>query len=162
MSLEIERKFLVKGEYKKYASVFYHISQGYLCKEPSRTVRVRIMNELAFITVKGVTSNNGLTRFEWEKEISVDEAELLLKLCEPFVIKKLRYEINFENHIFEVDEFMAENEGLIIAEIELEREDEVIKIPSWIGEEVTGNKKYYNSYLSINPYKYWDHKTTID
>jgi CYTH domain-containing protein len=78
------------------------------------------------------------------------------------VIKKLRYEINFENHIFEVDEFMAENEGLIIAEIELEREDEVIKIPSWIGEEVTGNKKYYNSYLSINPYKYWDHKTTID
>jgi CYTH domain-containing protein len=156
MSLEIERKFLVQNEafknefYKKTA-----IKQGYLNSDKSRTVRIRITDNAAFLTVKGKSNKTGTTRFEWEKEIDKTEGEQLLLLCEPSIIDKTRFYIKNEHHIFEVDEFYGDNQGLIVAEIELSSEDESFKKPSWLNEEVTGNDKYYNSKLSKNPYKNW-------
>jgi len=129
--------------------------QGYLNSKPERTVRVRIKGEKGFLTIKGKSNDSGMSRFEWEKEIPVSEAELLLKLCEPGTIEKLRYEVSFKNHLFEVDEFLGDNEGLLLAEVELTSEEEEFERPSWLGEEVTGNKKYYNSSLSKFPYKEW-------
>lgn len=152
---EIERKFLLSssGDFKKEATRATKIVQGYLNSDPERTVRVRIKGEKAFLTIKGKSSESGLSRFEWEKEISVGEAEDLLPLCEPGAIEKIRYEIPFGNHIFEVDEFFGNNEGLILAEIELASEEEKFEKPAWLGEEVTGKKEFYNSYLSKHPYK---------
>ena len=152
---EIERKFLLNSskEFKKEARSSTRIVQGYLNSEPERTVRVRIKGEKAFLTIKGKSNESGLSRFEWEKEIPVSEAEQLLGLCEPGVIEKVRYEIPVEKHIFEVDEFFGANEGLILAEVELTSEEEEFKKPEWLGEEVTGRKEYYNSYLSKHPYK---------
>ena len=122
---------------------------------PERTVRVRIKSNKGFITIKGASKDAGLSRFEWEKEIPVAEAEALLLLCEKGVIYKTRFEIKLGNHVFEVDEFYGENEGLIIAEIELNSETETFEKPNWLGSEVTGNNRYYNSYLSTHPYKSW-------
>lgn len=156
MATEIERKFLVSSfEFKQDATNHSRIVQGYLNSSPERTVRVRIKGIEGFLTIKGKSNESGMTRFEWEKKISVPEAEALLKLCEPGSIKKIRYEVNFKNHLFEVDEFYDENEGLLLAEIELSSEEEAFEKPSWLGEEVTGNKMYYNSYLSKFPYKEW-------
>lgn len=154
---EIERKFLISsiGPVKEKAVRHTRILQGYLNSVPERTVRVRIKGEQAFLTIKGKSSESGMSRFEWEKEIPVSEAEALLKLCEPGSIEKLRYEIKYGNHLFEVDEFFGDNEGLFLAEVELSSEAEVFEKPSWLGEEVTGNKMYYNSYLSKFPYKEW-------
>lgn len=153
---EIERKFLLASQdFKNEASSKVRIVQGYLNSDPERTVRVRIKGEKAFLTIKGKSNERGLSRFEWEKEIPVNEAEALLKLCEPGVIEKNRYEIRAGKHIFEVDEFFGENEGLFLAEVELNSEDEKFERPDWIGAEVTGSKEYYNSYLSKNPYKNW-------
>lgn len=153
---EIERKFLLASQdFKNEASSKVRIVQGYLNSDPERTVRVRIKGEKAFLTIKGKSNESGLSRFEWEKEIPVNEAEALLKLCEPGVIEKIRYEIRAGKHIFEVDEFFGENEGLFLAEVELNSEDEKFERPDWIGAEVTGSKEYYNSYLSKNPYKNW-------
>lgn len=153
---EIERKFLVTfNAYKAEAFKSTRIIQGFLNTHEERTVRVRLKGETGFITVKGKATSNGLSRFEWEKEISRDEANSLLKICEPGVIDKIRYEIKVENHIFEVDEFYGDNEGLIIAEIELKTENESFEKPHWLGEEVTGTLKYYNSQLSKHPYKTW-------
>lgn len=153
---EIERKFLLASQdFKNEASSKVRIVQGYLNSDPERTVRVRIKGEKAFLTIKGKSNESGLSRFEWEKEIPVNEAEALLKLCEPGVIEKIRYEIRAGKHIFEVDEFFGENEGLFLAEVELNSEDEKFERPDWIGVEVTGSKEYYNSYLSKNPYKNW-------
>lgn len=153
---EIERKFLLASQdFKNEASSKVRIVQGYLNSDPERTVRVRIKGEKAFLTIKGKSNESGLSRFEWEKEIPVNEAEALLKLCEPGVIEKIRYEIRAGKHIFEVDEFFGENEGLFLAEVELNSEDEKFERPDWIGAEVTGSKEYYNSYLSKNPYKTW-------
>lgn len=153
-TFEIERKFLVKSKHFKKESFRNEIiSQGFLSSIPERTVRVRIKENLGFITVKGIGNKSGTTRFEWEKEIPLQEANDLLKICESGIIKKTRYYIKSENHIFEVDEFLGDNEGLIIAEIELTSEDEFFNIPVWLGEEVTGNIKYYNSYLSKHPFK---------
>lgn len=154
---EIERKFLILNtpDFRQEAFRKTRIVQGYLNSAVERTVRVRIRGEAAFLTVKGQSSSNGLSRFEWEREISVSEAEDLMKLCEPGTIEKIRYEIKFGNHIFEADEFLGENEGLLLAEVELEAEDEKIAKPAWLGEEVTGNKKYYNSYLSKFPFREW-------
>jgi adenylate cyclase len=154
--LEIERKFLVTSDefLTQYFSK-YEIAQGYLSSVPERTVRVRIKDDKAFLTIKGKSSESGLSRFEWEKEIGKVEAEKLLLLCEKGVIKKTRYNIKNENHIIEVDVFYDENEGLIIAEIELKSETETFEKPSWLGEEVTNDERYYNAYLSKKPFKNW-------
>ena len=155
MSQEIERKFLVKGEYQSLAIKSNKIIQGYLSSHPERNVRVRIKEEKGFLTIKGKGNDSGMTRFEWEKEISVEEANDLMKLCEPGVIDKKRFLIPVGMHTYEVDEFYGENEGLTIAEIELSSEDETFEKPEWLGEEVTGDVKYYNSQLMKNPYKNW-------
>ena len=153
---EIERKFLVtSNQFKEEAYQTFSIKQGYLNSHPERATRVRIKENKAFITVKGKSSANGLTRFEWEKQIEVNDAKELLKLCEPGKIEKNRFLIKSENHTFEVDEFYGENEGLTIAEVELENENEEVIFPDWLGKEVTGDKKYYNSALINNPYKNW-------
>lgn len=154
--IEIERKFLVKSnDFKSQAFIQNRIAQGYLNSNPERTVRVRIKGEKGFLTIKGKGNEGGMTRFEWEKEIPVEEALLLLNLCEGGKINKIRFEIKVGNHTFEVDEFFGENEGLIIAEIELSSENESFEKPNWLGEEVTNDERYYNAYLSQNPFKNW-------
>jgi len=150
MPQEIERKFLVKGEYKSLAVNEYHIIQGYISENPS--IRIRIKSDKAYITIKGKLNETGVSRYEFEKEILVDEAKELLLLCRDGKIDKTRYNIQVGNHIFEVDEFHGDNEGLTMAEVELQSENESYEKPEWLGEEVTSNKKYYNSYLSKNPY----------
>lgn len=154
--LEIERKFLVSSsEYKNQAYKSTRIKQGFLSTDPERTVRVRIKGDIGFLTIKGITNNSGTSRFEWEKEIPVSEAESLLKICHEGIIDKIRYEVNVTPHTFEIDEFEGCNKGLIIAEIELKNEKETFTKPNWLGKEVTGKTKYYNSQLSINPFKNW-------
>lgn len=154
--LEIERKFLVTSDsYKKEAFTKKRIIQGYLSSNPERTVRVRIKENKAYLTIKGNSSASGMSRFEWEKEIAVEEANNLLLLCEKGVIDKTRFEVKVGNHIYEVDEFYSENEGLEMAEIELQSETELFEKPNWLGEEVTNDNRYYNSYLSKNPFKNW-------
>tara|TARA_B100000809_G_scaffold110096_1_gene108627 strand:- start:2698 stop:3171 length:474 start_codon:yes stop_codon:yes gene_type:complete len=156
MSLEIERKFLVKNEdFKKEFYQKNQLKQGYLNSDKNRTVRVRISDNRSFLTIKGKSNSTGTTRFEWEKEIDKMEAEQLLLLCEPLIIDKTRFYVKSENHIFEVDEFYGDNEGLIVAEIELSSENESFKKPSWLGKEVTGDKRYYNSSLSKISFKSW-------
>jgi CYTH domain-containing protein len=154
--IEIERKFLVISDaYKAEAFKKTRIIQGFLNTNPERTVRVRLKENQGILTVKGISSNDGLTRFEWEKDISKPEAEALLELCEKGIIDKIRYEVKVENHIFEIDEFFGDNKGLVVAEIELKTEDEIFSKPKWLGVEVTGDSKYYNSQLSKNPYNTW-------
>lgn len=152
MGVEIERKFLVRGDYKSLAHNSEEIIQGYLCVETGRTVRVRIRGDRGYMTIKGPT--NGVTRFEWEKEIPVEEARELLELC-PSVIDKTRYLVNYGGHCFEVDEFHGDNEGLTVAEIELSAEDETFEKPSWLGDEVSHDRRYYNSQLLLKPFKEW-------
>ena len=157
--LEIERKFLVTSDvYKLMAFVKHEIAQGYLNSTPERTVRVRIKDDKGFLTIKGKGNETGMSRFEWEKEIPVSEAKLLLDLCESGVVMKTRFEIKVGNHIFEVDEFYGENEGLVIAEIELQSETDAFETPHWLGLEVTNDNRYYNSYLSKNPFRGWVNK----
>ena len=147
--IEIERKFLVKSDqFKNEAHRKTQISQGYLTKDPSRTVRIRIRDQKGFITIKGKSTESGLSRFEWEKEIPSEEAHQLLQLCLPVIIEKCRYEVKFKNVVFEIDEFIGHHRGLVLAEVELKSENQKIDLPNWIGEEVTGNKNYYNSSLS--------------
>lgn len=154
--IEIERKFLVTSDaYKTEAYRQSRIVQGFLNTHKERTVRVRIQGDKGFLTIKGASSADGLSRFEWEKELPVTECEALLKLCEKGIIEKIRYEINFGNHIFEVDEFFGDNKGLVIAEIELSNEMETFEKPSWLGNEVTEDIRYYNSQLSKQPYIAW-------
>jgi adenylate cyclase len=155
MAQEIERKFLVKGDFKPFASKSTRIKQGYLCSVPERAVRVRIKGVKGFITIKGIGNEEGTSRYEWEKEIPVTEAEDLLKICEPGEIDKTRYLVKAGDHTFEVDEFYGENEGLIIAEIELDSEAENFEKPDWLGEEVTGDNKYYNVMLLKKPFTKW-------
>lgn len=154
--IEIERKFLVTSKaYKQEAQQQNRIVQGFLNTDPYRTVRVRIKGGQGFLTIKGKGNENGTTRFEWEKEIPLKEAEALLKLAEPGAIDKIRYEVKVGDHMFEVDEFFGVNEGLVIAEVELTNEDEYFEKPIWLGPEVTGQTKYYNAQLSKNPFKEW-------
>lgn len=157
MAQEIERKFLVAGDYKSEAYASVRITQGYLSRVPERVVRIRIKGDKGFITIKGTTNDTGLSRFEWEKEIPLADAQSLLKLAEPGVIDKTRHLIKNTDgkHIWEVDEFHGDNEGLIMAEIELESESDLFDKPSWLGKEVTGNKRYYNAFLSEKPFKNW-------
>lgn len=153
---EIERKFLVKdGRYKELAFASSRIRQGYICSGHGRTVRVRIRDTHGYLTIKGPSTNGGLSRYEFEKEITLDEAEHLMALCEPGLIDKTRYLVKSGAHTFEVDEFYGENEGLVIAEVELGSEEEPYEKPDFIGEEVTGDKRYYNSHLRVNPYSLW-------
>ena len=153
---EIERKFLVVSEdFKNEAFKNSRIKQGFLNTDPERTVRLRITGNKAFITIKGKSSKNGLSRFEWEKEIDIDEAEALFELCEPGIIEKTRYLVKAGDFVFEIDEFYGENEGLKVAEIELNKETDTFEKPQWLGREVTGEIKYYNSQLSKKPYKNW-------
>lgn len=154
MGVEIERKFLIKGDFKSQATSSSHIMQGYICRDSGRTVRIRIRDEKAYITIKGPV--NGITRFEWEKEIDMDDAQELILLSIGPVIDKTRWLVPFEGHTFEVDEFHGDNEGLIVAEVELKSADESVIFPQWIGEEVTGDKRYYNSCLTRNPFNTWE------
>jgi adenylate cyclase len=154
MGQEIERKFLIVGEFKSLATKSYRIKQGYLTlKGP--TVRIRTKGDKAYITIKGKTNETGMSRYEWEKEIPIEEALELLELCDERMIDKTRYEVVFENQTFEVDEFYGANEGLILAELELESELDYISKPDWLGEEVTGDKRYYNLRLCKNPFCEW-------
>jgi len=155
MAQEIERKFLVKGEFKAHASGEMRIVQGYLSSVPERTVRVRVKGEQGFITIKGIGSASGASRFEWEKEIPVSEVQELLNLCEPGVIDKTRFLVKQGEHTFEVDEFYGDNQGLVVAEVELASEDEAFTRPDWLGEEVTGDSRYYNAMLMKNPFTTW-------
>jgi adenylate cyclase len=155
MPQEIERKFLVKEGYKQFAFTFTRITQGYLSSVPERIVRVRINGDKGFLTIKGVSSLSGMSRYEWEKEIPVQEARELLLLCDPGIIDKTRYLLQVGKFTFEVDEFYGENDGLVMAEIELSSEEELFEIPLWLGKEVTGDKRYYNSKLAKNPFSKW-------
>lgn len=154
--IEIERKFLVLNTaFISLATTENRIVQGYLNSEPERTVRVRIKGTKGYLTIKGKGNESGTTRLEWETEIPLAEAEKLLSICEKGVIDKTRYEIPFGNHTYEVDIFYGDNEGLIVAEIELDSETETFKKPDWLGQEVTGDNRYYNAYLSNHPFKDW-------
>lgn len=154
--LEIERKFLVTSDaFKSEATHKNHIAQGYLNSHPERTVRVRIKGEIGFVTIKGKGNETGMSRFEWETEIALADAKNLIQLCENGVIDKIRYEVEVGNHTYEVDEFFGDNEGLVVAEIELKSEEETFEKPNWLGQEVTNDERYYNAYLSNNPFKNW-------
>ena len=154
MAKEIERKFLVTGVFMPGVVRSYRISQGYLSSSPGRTVRVRIRDDRGFITIKGPSFDGGLSRFEWEKEITLGEAEDLLALAEPVIIEKTRHLVPAGDgvHTCEVDEFRGATAGLVLAEIELGAQDEAFDRPAWLGPEVTGDRRYYNSYLSRHPY----------
>lgn len=155
MGYEIERKFLVDGDYKSHAFKSFLIRQGYLSLSGTSVIRVRIKGEKAFVTIKSALAEGKIKRHEWEYEIPVADAEEMLQLCEDGVIDKRRYLVQAGPHTFEVDEFYGQNEGLLIAELELETEDEPFEKPEWLGPEVTGNVRYYNSFLSIHPYTEW-------
>lgn len=156
MNLEIERKFLVlNNSFKEAAYQKNYIKQGFLNSDKERVVRVRIKDDKAYLTIKGKSNASGTTRFEWEKEISTEEANQLFNLCEPGIIEKYRYLVKIGKHVFEVDEFFGDNEGLLIAEVELSSENEAFNKPTWLGKEVTGDIKYYNSNLSKLPFKNW-------
>ena len=153
---EIERKFLVRkdGSYKAMASSHSHIRQGYMaCK--GATVRIRLRDDKAYLTIKGPSRNGGMSRFEFEREILVEEADEMFKLCVGGVIDKTRWIVPYEGHIIEVDEFHGINDGLLFAEVELKTEDEHFEKPPFLGPEVTGNRHYYNSHLLVNPYPQW-------
>lgn len=155
MAQEIERKFLINGDYNNMVINKNRITQGYLSSTPGRTVRIRIQDKKGFITIKGMSSSSGLSRYEWEKEIPLEEANELLKLCESGIIDKTRSLVKAGKHTYEVDHFWGDNEGLVVAEIELNSETESFIKPTWLGMEVTGDQKYYNASLSKNPYCKW-------
>lgn len=155
MAQEIERKFLVEGSFRELAFAHSRITQGYICSEKGRTVRVRIRDEKGYLTIKGPSLNGGLSRYEFETEIPKEDAQNLLKLCGNVFIDKTRWLVKSGKHTFEVDEFYGDNQGLIVAEVELAYEDEPYEKPAFIGREVTGDRKYYNSQLLRLPFKYW-------
>ena len=156
MSIEIERKFLVaSNDYKKESYQKNYIKQGFLNSDKERVVRVRLKDNIGFLTVKGKSNKTGMSRYEWEKEISKTDAEDLFNLCEKGIIEKYRYLVKTDCHTYEVDEFLGDNKGLVVAEIELSSENEIFFKPNWLDKEVTGIVKYYNSNLSKKPYKNW-------
>lgn len=156
MHIETERKFLVRDDsYKKMETECHRLTQGYICREKGRTVRVRLWDDRAYLTIKGAGSASGMSRYEWEKEISAEDAADLFRLCREGFIDKTRHIVPYGGKIFEVDEFHGENSGLTVAEIELGSEDETFSRPPWLGKEVTGDRRYYNSMLVISPYSDW-------
>lgn len=157
MALEIERKFLVEGDYKSLSISHSRIMQGYICSgRGGRTVRVRLRDEKGYLTIKGPSRNGGLSRYEFEKEITKDEALSLMTLCEPGIIDKVRWLVPMGAHTYEVDEFFGDNAGLVVAEVELGSEEEAYERAPFLGQEVTGDRKYYNSSLRTYPYKDWE------
>lgn len=156
MPQEIERKFLVTGEYKSQAYAQNHIVQGYISSARGWTVRVRIRDDKGYLTIKGASNESGTSRYEWEKEIPLNEAEELMRICEPGIIDKTRYLVRSGKHVFEVDEFYGGNDGLVVAEVELASEDEPFEKPAFIGREVTGDIRYYNSQLMKHPFNTWE------
>lgn len=157
MAQEIERKFLVKdNSYREKAFSSSHIKQGYICSARGRTVRIRIRDGKGYLTIKGASDSSGISRYEWEREIPLQEAEELMSLCEPGMIDKTRFLVRVGQHVFEVDEFYGENQELVVAEVELGSENEDFERPDFLGEEVTGQVKYYNSFLMKNPYTHWN------
>ena len=157
MHIETERKFLVKDDsFKTLATESHRLTQGYICRESGRTVRVRLCDDRAFLTIKGGSNASGMSRFEWEKEIPAEDARDLFLLCQGGIIDKTRYIIPADSgRFFEVDEFHGENAGLVMAEIELGSETESFEQPDWLGAEVTGDRRYYNSMLSAHPFSEW-------
>lgn len=155
MSFEIERKFLVTGDFKSQAYSSSRIRQGYISTVGKATVRVRIRDDKGYLTIKGRSNEAGISRYEFETEVPLQDAEDLMRLCEPGVIDKTRYLVRSGRHVFEVDEFYGDNEGLIMAEVELSDEQEAFEKPGFIGREVTGDRRYYNSHLRTYPYKLW-------
>ena len=153
---EIERKFLVHKDrdFKSRAYAQSRIKQGYIAAKGA-TVRVRMRDNQGYLTIKGPSNDGGLKRYEFEKEISPEEAEQLFKLCEPGIIDKTRYLVRSGSHVVEVDEFYGDNEGLVMAEIELASEDDRPELPDFIGPEVTGDKRFYNKHLRRYPYIIW-------
>ncbi len=155
--IEIERKFLIKGNFKHYSYKSIRIRQGYIVtNDDGRSVRIRIKDDRGYITIKGGGNHNGISRFEWEKEILLDEAQQLLNICNEGIIDKTRYLIKVGHHTFEVDEFYGANNGLLMAELELKSENEPFEKPEWLGDEVTGDIRYYNAYLSQYPFNSWE------
>ncbi len=155
-NMEIERKFLVRGEsYRELADSSSHIRQGYICSGHGRTVRVRIRDQRGFLTIKGPSDDGGLSRYEFEKEITLEEARQLMDICETGVIDKRRYLVKSGQHTFEVDEFYGDNAGLVMAEVELQSEDEPFEKPDFIGQEVTGDRRFYNSHMRKMPFFLW-------
>ncbi len=157
MNIEIERKFLVCGEYKSKAYSHSHIEQGYFDSAPGRTIRVRIRDDKAYLTIKGPSNQAGLARYEFETEVSLEDGRQLMALCRPGRIDKTRWLIKNGKHTIEVDEFHGDNDGLVMAEIELGSEDEEYEKPDFLGKEVTGDRRYYNSHLMRFPYCLWGH-----
>lgn len=157
MHFEIERKFKVVGDFVPFATNYTHIQQGYIASGNGRTVRVRIRDNKGYLTIKGPGGKDGLKRYEFEKEIPLSDAQDLMLICEPGIIDKHRYLVpNTDGvHTWEVDVFHGDNDGLVMAEIELEGEDDEFDIPTWLGDEVTGDRRYYNSHMRKYPYKDW-------
>ena len=156
LMLEIERKFLVLDDsYKALSYSHSHIVQGYICSGRGRTVRIRIRDAQGFITIKGPSVDGGLSRYEFEQEIPLADAEQLMKLCEPGIIDKTRWLVKSGDFTFEVDEFHGDNDGLVMAEVEMQSVDDQPVLPPFIGQEVTGDRRYYNSQLRSNPYCSW-------
>jgi len=155
MATEIERKYLVVGDFSHDIMDACRIKQGYICSQPGKTVRIRISGDEGFLTIKGPSDGRGLSRYEFERKIPLEDAEALFQLCEPGVIDKIRNRVGFDGHIWEVDVFQGVNDGLVIAEIELTSETEEFSLPPWIGKEVTGDRRYYNSMLTKHPYTLW-------
>ncbi|MGI6073719.1 MAG: CYTH domain-containing protein [Fermentimonas sp.] len=155
MGFEIERKFLVKGDFKSKSHASYVIKQGYLSFSATSVTRVRVRDDKGFITIKSQAVIGEIKRSEWEYEIPVQDALDMLKLCDKGLIDKRRFLVEVGSHTFEVDEFYGDNEGLVVAEVELGSEDEYFESPDWLGEEVTGDPRYYNSSLVNCPYKDW-------
>ena len=155
MPQEIERKFLVNDGWRTLAASSSRIAQGYICAEHGRTVRVRIRDGRGYLTIKGPSADGGLSRYEWEKEIPLADAEELMRLCPGGTVDKTRHLVPWEGHTFEVDEFHGENEGLVVAEVELKDPAEPFARPPFLGREVTGDARYYNSQLMRRPYRTW-------
>ena len=154
--MEVERKFMVRGNsYRQLAYASDRIKQGYICSGHGRTVRVRLRGGRGYLTIKGPSLDGGLSRYEFEKEITPDEAEQLFRLCEPGISDKTRFLVKSGQHTFEVDEFYGENEGLVMAEVELSTPDEPYEKPAFIGKEVTGDRRFYNSHLRKYPFSLW-------
>ena len=158
MAQEIERKFLVKGEFKQFALSSTYIVQGYIYFDKEKSVRIRIKGDKGYITVKSSVGDSKVTRNEWEYEIPASEANEMLRLCGENVLEKTRYIVNIKNLVVEVDEFYGENEGLLLAEIELTNESQQFEKPEFLGHEVTGQPRYYNAQLCVNPYSKWRDK----
>ncbi|MDR1097472.1 MAG: CYTH domain-containing protein [Tannerella sp.] len=155
--METERKFLVaNNSFADGAFQAKRIVQGYICADTERSVRVRISDREGFLTIKSETNDRGWSRYEFEQPIALQDAEELMKLCLPGLIDKMRHYVKVGGHIWEVDVFHGKNEGLVVAEIELESEDEVFDLPSWIDREVSGDPKYYNLMLARHPYTTWN------